>query len=97
MVSEVIQCHKIHRQIIATGNEWKPCVECGGKFDLGEVMTAIDTGSNAGVVHWFCDECTDRLYGFLLAHSWRQTWVLRRGDGGIGHIDLDAARYGDAG
>ena len=87
---------KIHRQIIATGNEWKPCVECSRTFEPGEILTAIDTQSNAGTLSWFCEECTERLFGHLVAHSWRQTWALRRRDGGMDPIDLNAARCSSA-
>ena len=87
---------KIHRQIISTGNEWKPCIECGCKFKSGEILTALDSQTNAGILHWFCEECTERLFGHLLARSWRQTWVLRRRDGGTDPIDLNTARYGEA-
>ena len=88
---------KIHRQIIATGNEWKPCVECGRKFEPGEILTAFDTESHNGVLSWFCEKCTQRLFGHIVARSWRQTWVLWSRDGSIGPVDLNAANYNDAG
>ena len=86
---------KIHRQIIATGREWKPCVECGHKFEAGEVLAAVDI--HAGIVHWFCEECAQRLFGHLLAQSWRKTWVLRRRDGRREAVDIEAAARGAAG
>ncbi len=88
---------KIHRQIIATGNEWKPCIECKRKFESGELLTAFDTESNAGVLSWFGEQCTERLFGHLVAQNWRQTWVLHHRDGGTGPVDLNAANYNDAG
>jgi hypothetical protein len=70
---------KIHRRIIATGKEWKPCIECGKKFEQGEILTAIDSEGNAGVVYWYCEECTDKLFGYLIRKTWRQaTWRLNR-------------------
>ena len=69
---------KIHRQIIASGREWKSCVECNKKLVQGEILTAIDTESNSGVIYWFCEKCTEELFGYLLRKGWRQTWRLRR-------------------
>jgi hypothetical protein len=70
---------KIHRQIIATGKEWKPCIECGGKFEVGEVLTAIDSEGNAGVVYWYCERCADKFFSRLMRKTWRQaTWRLNR-------------------
>jgi len=82
---------KIHRQIIATGREWKPCIECGRRFEPGEVLTAIDTESNAGVKHWFGEQCTEELFGHLMARGWRETWKLRGGDGRAKSIDWKPA------
>jgi hypothetical protein len=69
---------KIHRRIIATGIEWKPCRECGRKFIEGEILTAVDSEGIAGVVHWFCEKCTEELFGYLLRKGWRKTWKLNR-------------------
>ena len=82
---------QIHRQIIATGREWKPCHECHQRFEPGEVLTAIDTQSNAGVIYWFCEQCTQERFGHLLAKGWRQTWRLRTGDGQRKEIDWNRA------
>jgi len=82
---------KIHRQIIASGREWKPCVECGRTFEAGEILTAIDTESNTGVVYWFGEQCTERYYGHLLRVGWRKTWRLRRRDGSNDEVDWDRA------
>jgi len=67
---------KIHRQIISTGKEWKPCTECDKKLEEGEILTAIDTENNTGVLYWFCEECTEKLFGYLLRKGWRKTWKL---------------------
>lgn len=69
---------KIHRRIIATGNEWKPCIECQKKFEEGEILTAIDTESSRGVIYWFCEKCTEELFGHLLRRGWRKKWRLNR-------------------
>jgi hypothetical protein len=50
---------KIFSQAIATGKEWKPCVECGGVFEEGEVITSIATDNNFGVSYWYCSKCFD--------------------------------------
>lgn len=82
---------KIHRQIIASGREWKPCVECGQPFEAGEMLTAIDSESNAGVLYWFGEQCTERMFGHLLAKGWRQTWRIHRRAGGAEEIDWNRA------
>lgn len=69
---------KIHRRIIATGIEWKPCIECQKKFEEGEILTAIDTESSRGVIYWFCEKCTEELFGHLLRRGWRKKWRLNR-------------------
>jgi hypothetical protein len=72
---------KIHRRIVATGNEWKPCCECQQRFEANEILTAVDTESNAGVVYWFCEACTERFFGHLLRGAWRKTWKILKRDG----------------
>jgi hypothetical protein len=82
---------KFHRRIIATGNEWQPCIECQQRFEAGEVLSAVDTESNAGVLYWFCEECTERLFGFLLRQGWRGTWRIRKADGSREPVDWNQA------
>lgn len=81
---------KIHRRIIATGNEWKPCIECKKKVEQGEILTAIDTEGHRGVIYWFCEKCTEELFGYLLREGWRKTWRLNR-QGKREKIDFDGA------
>jgi len=81
---------KIHRRIIATGIEWKPCVECKRKFEAGEILTAVDSESSAGVVYWFCEKCTEELFGHLLRRGWRNKWRLNR-KGKKEEIDFNGA------
>ena len=81
---------KIHRRIIATGNEWKSCIECKNKPVKGEILTAIDMEGNQGVIYWFCEKCTEKLFGHLLRKGWRQTWRINRGDNRE-EIDFDGA------
>jgi len=88
---------KIHRQIIATGREWKPCVGCGTKLQSGEILTAIDGESNAPIRHWFCEACTELYYGYLSERSWRQTWKLRRRGGDTEAVNINGADYKPAG
>jgi len=80
---------KIHRRIIATGREWKPCCECGQKFDEGEILTAVDVGGNSPMVYWLCEDCTERYFGHLLRQGWRSTWKIRRADGAAESVDWD--------
>ena len=82
---------KIHRRIIATGNEWKPCVECDRPFEAGEVLTAIDTEDNRGTLYWFCEECTERFFGHLLRRGWRGMWRICRRDGTREAVDWNQA------
>ena len=81
---------KIHRRIIATGKEWKPCVECNQKFSQNEILTAIDTEGNRGVIYWFCEKCTEKLFGYLSRQGWRKTWkLIHRGKSK--DVDFDGA------
>lgn len=82
---------EIHRQIIATGREWKPCVECVKDFEPGEILTAINhCGVGGGVRAWYCEQCLHEHFGFLLAKSWRQTWRLHN-RGERKSVDIEAA------
>jgi len=82
---------KIHRRIIATGNEWKPCCECYEKFEVGEILTAVDVGGNDPIKHWFCERCTERCFGHLLRQGWRGTWKIRKADGSRENVDCNGA------
>lgn len=75
---------------MSTGKEWKPCCECNKKFDQDEILTAVDTESFSGVIYWFCEKCTEGLYGHLLRKGWRKTWRLNR-RGKSEEIDFDGA------
>ena len=81
---------RIHRRIIATGREWKPCIECNQKFDKDEILTAVDTDSNRGVMFWFCEKCTEELFGHLLRKGWRKKWRLNH-RGKTEEIDFNGA------
>ena len=52
---------KIFSQIIATGKEWKPCIECGRVFVYGEIISSISTDSGFSVTYWYCCECIERF------------------------------------
>jgi len=78
---------KVHKRIVATGNEWKPCVECRTPFEANEILSAIDIGGNDGVVYWFCEQCTEKLFGHLLRQGWRNTWKLCKADGSREPVD----------
>ena len=53
---------KIFKQIIANGFEWHPCIHCGRRFVIGEIITALsdDEGNSCG--YWYCSECFDRFW-----------------------------------
>ncbi len=57
---------KIFSQGIASGREWKPCIECGRVFESGEIITSISTDSGFSVRYWYCCLCIERycLGGF---------------------------------
>jgi len=82
---------KIHRQIVATGREWKPCRQCGRKFEDGEILTAVDTESHTGTLYWFCETCTEARFGHLLRQGWPGTWKISRADGSAEEVDWNEA------
>ena len=53
---------KIHKQTIANGHEWQPCIHCGKKFVLGEIITAIENDTGSRVDYWYCAECFNRYW-----------------------------------
>jgi len=53
---------KIFSQIIATGKEWKPCIECGEVFVWGEIISSISIDSGFSVTYWYCCECIERFF-----------------------------------
>jgi len=52
---------KIFSQSIASGTEWKPCIECGRVFECGEIITSISTDSGFSVRYWYCCLCIERF------------------------------------
>ena len=55
---------KIFRQIIATGDEWKPCCYCGKQFACGEIITSILCSNGVSVKSWLCSECFDEWFPY---------------------------------
>lgn len=55
---------KIFSQIIATGKEWKPCVECGKVFVDGEVISSISSDAGFSVMSWYCCKCIEEYFPF---------------------------------
>jgi len=53
---------KIHKQIIANGLEWKPCVYCSKRFVFGEIITAITNDSGDDCRYWYCAECFEKFW-----------------------------------
>jgi len=53
---------KIFSKVIATGREWKPCIECGRTFEHGEILSSISTQNGAHVTYWYCHLCIARYF-----------------------------------
>ena len=53
---------KIHKQTIANGNEWQPCIHCQKRFVYGEIITAIENDTGSYVYYWYCSECFEELW-----------------------------------
>jgi len=53
---------KIFKQIIANGFEWQPCIHCGGRFVIGEIITAIENDTGSRVDYWYCAGCFNGLW-----------------------------------
>lgn len=58
---------KIFSQIIATGKEWKPCIECGRIFICGEVISSVSSDAGFNVMSWYCCNCIERFFPFNLS------------------------------
>lgn len=58
---------KIFKQITASGKEWKPCIECGRRFEHGEIITALSRDDGICVRYWYCSGCIE---------SWWPLWSL---------------------
>jgi len=56
------ESEQIYKQIIATGREWKGCEQCGRRFEMGEIITAMQIYSGM-VVYWECSDCTEEWFG----------------------------------
>ena len=84
---------KIHRRIIATEIEcsWSTCCQCRGKFELNEILTAVDFGGNDPMFYWLCEKCTEQYFGHLLRQGWRKTWRMHKKDGSCEEIDWNRA------
>ncbi len=84
---------KLHRRIIATEVEcsWGSCRQCHEKFELHEVLTAVDLGGNDPMYYWVCEECMERHFGHLLRQGWRGTWRIRKADGSREPVDWNQA------
>ena len=53
---------KIFSKAIATGKEWKPCIECGRVFEWGEIISSISTDAGYSVTYWYCCKCIARFF-----------------------------------
>ena len=48
---------RIFSRAIATGKEWKPCVECGKVFEEGEAIASFSRDDGAYCTYWYCSDC----------------------------------------
>ncbi len=53
---------RIFSKIIATGREWKPCIECDRVFKEGEIISSIEHGNGLTVTYWYCHRCIERFF-----------------------------------
>jgi len=65
---------KIFSKIIATGKEWKPCIECGRAFEHGEILCSISTDAGLSVTYWYCHRCIERFCGEELYIDHEYIW-----------------------
>ena len=56
------ESERIFKQIVATGREWKGCSHCGKRFEVGEILTAVQIYTGM-VIFWECSQCTDEWLG----------------------------------
>lgn len=56
------ESERIYKQIVASGQEWKGCENCGRRFEAGEIMTAVQLYSGM-VLYWECSRCTEEWLG----------------------------------
>lgn len=70
---------KIFSKIIATGKEWKPCIECNKVFEHGEILCSISRDDRLYVTYWYCHLCTERFFGRELPidHDYRLHRLVR--------------------
>ena len=54
---------RIHKQTIANGLEWLPCIKCSRQFEIGEIITAIENDTGSCVYYWYCSKCFE-MYWF---------------------------------
>ena len=53
---------KIFKQTIANRHEWQPCIHCGRRFAVGEIITAIENDTGSRVDYWYCSECFEAYW-----------------------------------
>lgn len=55
---------RIFSRAIATGKEWKPCIECGKVFEEGEAIASFSRDNGAMCTYWYCCDCIEKyIYG----------------------------------
>jgi len=71
---------KIFSKAIATGKEWKPCIECGSVFEWGEIISSISSDAGLSVTYWYCCKCIKRSFRSKLYIEENSDYICNRVD-----------------
>jgi len=53
---------KIFSKAIATGKEWKSCIECGKVFFEGEIIASFSNDNGCHCTYWYCSDCIKKFF-----------------------------------
>jgi len=71
---------KIFSKAIATGKEWKPCIECGQVFEWGEIISSLSTDEGFSVTYWYCYKCIEGFFCRVLYAERNPDYICSRID-----------------
>lgn len=71
---------KIFSKTVATGKEWKPCIECGRVFECGEIISSISSDAGFSVTYWYCCKCIEGFSGLKLYAEYNSDYICNRID-----------------
>lgn len=83
---------KIFSQVTATGEEWKPCIECGHVFVCGETISSLSSDTGDSVTCWYCCDCFDRHWSYSYARDDGE-YICRRLDRIMEMEDFNNGNY----